>query len=101
MEQTSAEVAESLLTSDIPKTEAALADFRTIIMPRFEEVSRVLSIENLEVFAKSLTSAGEKYGLIQLANYGKSLNSLTRAHQIDQIIRMLPRFREYINRFVK
>ncbi len=101
MEQTSAEVAESLLSSDIPKTEAALEDFRTIIVPRFEEVSRVLSIENLEVFSKSLTLAGEKYGLVQLANYGKSLNSLTRAHQIDQIIRMLPRFREYINRFLK
>ncbi len=101
MEKTPAEVAENLLTSEVPKSEAALADFRTIIMPRFEEVSRVLSIENLELFSKSLTSAGEKFGLVQLAHYGKSLNALTRTHQIDQIIRMLPRFREYINRFIK
>jgi signal transduction histidine kinase len=100
-ERTPAEVAEKLVSSDVPASSAALADFRTVIIPRFEEVSRVLSIENLEVFAKSLITTGEKYGLVQLADYGRSLSSLTRAHQIDQIIRMLPRFREYVNGFIK
>jgi hypothetical protein len=100
-EQSPAEVAESLLSSDIPTSEAALLEIKAVIVPRFEEVSRVLSIENLEIFSKSLITTGEKFGLSQLAGYGKSLGSLTRAHQIDQIIRMLPRFREYINSFIK
>lgn len=92
------EVADNLLSSDIPASEEALSDFRMIIQPRFEEVSRVLSIENLEHFSKAVITAGEKYGHIQLTSYGKTLSKLTRAHQIDQIIRMLPRFMEYLNR---
>jgi hypothetical protein len=61
----------------------------------------VLSIENLETFSKTLTIIGEKYHLDELTEYGKSLGTLTQGHQIDQIIRMLPRFREYINNMIK
>jgi signal transduction histidine kinase len=100
-EQTPADITDDLLTSAVPASEAALAEFREVIQPQFEEVSRVLSIENLEVFSKSLTTTGEKYGLTQVVSYGRSLNKLTKGHQIDQIIRMLPRFREYINQIVK
>jgi len=100
-EQTPAEITDDLLASDIPASEVALADFRSILLPQFEEVSRVLSIENLEMFSKSVISTGEKFELVQLSNYGKSLNALTKTHQIDQIIRMLPRFREYLYSIVK
>lgn len=99
-EQSPAAVTESLLASEVSLSQAALREFQTVILPQFEEVSRVLSIENLELFSKTITTAGEKYGLVQLANYGRSLTALTRAHQIDQIIRMLPRFREYLNSFM-
>jgi hypothetical protein len=96
-----AEITENLLASEIPVSEEALTDLKSVIKPQFEEVSKVLSIENLEVFSRSVTRTGEKYGLVQLANYGKSLNTLTRAHQIDQIIRMLPRFRDYLSGIIK
>ena len=74
------------------------ADFRNNIVPLFEEVSKVLSLENLVKFSKSLTSAGEKYNHAALTGYGKSLYSLTLGHQIDQIIRILPRFRDYLKK---
>jgi signal transduction histidine kinase len=81
---------------NIPKEIAAgiLID----LAPQFDEVSRVLSIENLELFSKLVIESGEKYGITALSNYGKSLASLTHAHQIDQIIRILPRFREYLDK---
>jgi signal transduction histidine kinase len=96
-ELTPAEITDNLLASTAPVSEEAIAELRTVVMPLFEEVSRVLSIENLEVFSRSVTTTGEKFHLEQLAFYGRSLGTLTRAHQIDQIIRMLPRFREYLN----
>jgi signal transduction histidine kinase len=101
VERTPADVADDLLASDTVVSEAALADFRQYIDPRFEEVSRVLSIENLEQFAKTVMVTGEKFNLVSLVNFGKSLNSLTLGHQIDQIIRMLPRFREYLDKIMK
>lgn len=96
-ELTAAEITDNLLTSAAPVSEEARTELRTLVMPLFEEVSRVLSIENLEAFSRSVTVTGEKFNLEQLARYGRSLGTLTRAHQIDQIIRLLPRFREYLN----
>jgi signal transduction histidine kinase len=100
-ENTPADVTDDLLASETVVSGAILADFRLYIVPHFEEVSRVLSIENLEHFAKSVMVTGEKFNLVSLANFGKSLNSLTLGHQIDQIIRMLPRFREYLDKIMK
>jgi len=58
----------------------------------------VLSIEELENFSRTLIDTGEKYHHVTLTGYGKSLKTLTRGHQIDQIIRILPRFREYLKK---
>jgi signal transduction histidine kinase len=92
------DVAGDLLATNgnIPKEIAA-----TILIdltPQYDEVSRVLSIENLELFSKLVIESGDKYGITALSNFGKSLANLTHAHQIDQIIRILPRFREYLDK---
>ena len=100
-EITPVDVTDDLLASETDVDEVVLADFRQYIIPHFEEVSRVLSIENLEHFANSVTVTGEKFNLVSLAAFGKLLTSLTLGHQIDQIIRMLPRFREYLDKLMK
>jgi K+-sensing histidine kinase KdpD len=87
-----------LLQSEIPVSQALLSDLRDKILPQFEEITKVLSIEELEHFSKMLISTGEKYNHTPLAGYGKSLQSLTRGHQIDQIIRILPKFKEYLKK---
>jgi two-component sensor histidine kinase len=68
------------------------------LVPPFEEVSKVLSIENLEQFSRSVVATGERLGIQPLISYGKSLAELTQGHQIDQIIKMLPGFRQYLDR---
>jgi anti-sigma regulatory factor (Ser/Thr protein kinase) len=75
----------------------ALPEIISGLAPLYEEVSKVLSIENLETFSRSVTDTGEKYAISGLTGYGKTLSRLTRSHQIDQIIKLLPRFRKYLD----
>jgi signal transduction histidine kinase len=89
---------ENLLQSEPPIDEALINDLKNNVVPRFEEVTRVLSIDELENFSSTLIHTGEKYHNSQLTGYGKSIKKLTRGHQIDQIIRILPRFREYLKK---
>ena len=97
-ENTPQDVTENLLKSDIPVNEDLMFDLRMNVVPQFEEVTRVLSIEDLEHFARTLITTGEKYNHMALTGYGRSLQSLTLGHQIDQIIRILPRFGEYLKK---
>jgi len=97
-ENTPEDVTEKLLKSDIPADEDLMFDLRMNVLPQFEEVTRVLSIEDLESFARTLITTGEKYNHLPLTGYGRSLQSLTQGHQIDQIIKILPRFGEYLKR---
>jgi hypothetical protein len=92
------DVTDILLQSEIPVNQALLSELRDKILPQFEEITKVLSIEELGHFSKMLIYTGEKYHHAPLAGYGKSLQSLTLGHQIDQIIRILPKFREYLKK---
>lgn len=89
---------DNLLKSDDPVDEELINALKTKVAPQFEEISKVLSIDELENFSSTLINTGEKYHNVQLTGYGKSLRSLTHRHQIDQIIRILPRFREYLKK---
>ncbi len=92
------DVTDNLLKSDEPVDEELINALKTKVVPQFEEVSKVLSIDELENFSSTLITTGEKYHNSPLAGYGKSLKSLTHGHQIDQIIRILPKFREYLKK---
>jgi len=81
---------------NMPQSEA-ISDIRLNIAPRFTEVSKVLSIENLDLFARSVTETGEKHGIQLLTDFGSAVNNLISMHQIDQIIKLLPRFKEYLD----
>jgi signal transduction histidine kinase len=92
------DVTDILLKSEIPVNQALLSELRDKILPQFEEITKVLSIEELGHFSRMLIYTGEKYHHAPLAGYGRSLQSLTLGHQIDQIIRILPKFREYLKK---
>jgi len=92
------DVAADLLATNGNISKETAAGILIDLVPQYDEVSRVLSIENLELFSKLVIDSGNKYGITALSNYGKSLANLTHAHQIDQIIRILPRFREYLDK---
>jgi hypothetical protein len=98
IERTPEDVTENLLMSNPRLNDSFIHDLRNNVIPQYEEVSRVLSIEELQQFSKTLIVTGEKYNNLALTGYGRSLQSLTLAHQIDQIIRILPRFREYLKK---
>jgi signal transduction histidine kinase len=75
----------------------AVREILMYLSPLFDEVSRVLSIENLELFSKTVVETGEKLDIGPLVSYGRMLTRLTRSHQIDQIIKILPGFRKYLD----
>ncbi|MBN1158298.1 MAG: tetratricopeptide repeat-containing sensor histidine kinase [Bacteroidales bacterium] len=85
-----------LAEENIPSGEA-LTDILSSVAPAFTEVSKVLSRDNLEIFAESVTETGKKYDIPPLIQYGSTVNRLIRMHQIDQIIKLLPRFKDYLN----
>jgi len=95
------EIIEKLLTGNDKSYATAGPEIIRSLTPGFEEVTRVLSIENLEAFSKSVTDAGEEYDIVPLANYGRMLQRLTHGHQIDQIIKVLPGFRKYLDNLLQ
>jgi len=88
-----------MLNDDFPPD--ALPEILLSLVPRFEEVSRVLSIENLDMFSQAVMQIAEKYNMPDLIRFGNTLTELTRAHQIDQILKMLPKFRIYLDRLAE
>jgi signal transduction histidine kinase len=95
------EIMQELLTAEtnIPGDHAN--EILVGLSPLYEEVTRVLSIENLDLFSRAVTESGEKFGISPLVNYGKHLSRLTRSHQIDQIIKILPGFRKYLDNLIR
>jgi signal transduction histidine kinase len=91
------EIIEKLLGGNEAVYAKAGPEIVSSLTPGFDEVSRVLSIENLESFSQSVTHVGEEYDIAPLADYGRMLQRLTHAHQIDQIIKVLPGFRKYLD----
>lgn len=86
---------ELLADYNLPSTEA-IQDILSTVEPTFTEVSKVLSLDNLNHFAESVTGTGEKHGLQPLIHYGSAVTKLIRKHQIDQIIKVLPGFKDYL-----
>jgi len=86
---------ELLEEKNLPPADS-VKDILQTLTPVFEEVTAVLSLDNLETFARTVTEAGEKHSISLLATYGTIMGKLTSMHQIDQLIKLLPRFREYL-----
>jgi signal transduction histidine kinase len=95
------EIIEKLLDGNEGTYAKAGPEIVRSLTPGFDEVSRVLSIENLESFSKSVMNVGEEYDIAPLADYGRMLQRLTQAHQIDQIIKVLPGFRKYLDNILQ
>jgi signal transduction histidine kinase len=95
------EILEELLNGNAHNHISAGPEIIHSLKPGFEEVSRVLSIENLEAFSAAVTAKGEELAIASLTNYGRMLKRLTQAHQIDQIIKVLPVFGKYLENLMQ
>jgi signal transduction histidine kinase len=95
------EIIEKLLEGNEGTYAKAGPEIVRTLTPGFDEVSRVLSIENLESFSRTVTNVGVEYDIAPLADYGRMLQRLTQAHQIDQIIKVLPGFKKYLDNILQ
>ncbi|MBN2480862.1 MAG: tetratricopeptide repeat protein [Bacteroidales bacterium] len=84
-----------LAEENLPSAEV-IPDILSSVTPVFTEVSKVLSMDNLELFSETVTATGNKHGIESLIQYGSAVTRLIRMHQIDQIIKLLPRFKDYL-----
>lgn len=75
----------------------ARADLSERIVPAFNAVSKILSLDNLDHFARVIQETGERHHQPAFVNFGMALAKLIRMHQIDQIIKILPRFKDFLN----
>lgn len=68
------------------------------LLPKYDEVSSVLSLDRLSDFAHEVESTGQMYGLTSFVQYGRHLALLIQTHQVDKILRVLPEFKKMTDR---
>ncbi|MBS1233549.1 MAG: hypothetical protein H6R34_113 [Bacteroidetes bacterium] len=68
------------------------------LLPKYDEVSSVLSLDHLSDFAHEVESTGQMYGLTSFVQYGRHLALLIQTHQVDKILRVLPEFKKMTDR---
>ena len=68
------------------------------LLPKYDEVSSVLSLDHLSDFAHEVESTGQMYGLTSFVQYGRHLTLLIQTHQVDKILRVLPEFKKMTDR---
>jgi len=64
------------------------------LIPSYNEVRSILSIERLTKFAHDVETAGTKYNVMSFVSFSRHLSTLLHAHQIDKILRFLPEFKK-------
>jgi signal transduction histidine kinase len=69
------------------------------ILPKYEEVRTVLSLDHLSDFAQEVESTGQTYKLTSFVDFGRHLALLIRTHKVDRILRMLPEFKKMTDIF--
>ncbi|MBN1414121.1 MAG: tetratricopeptide repeat-containing sensor histidine kinase [Bacteroidales bacterium] len=70
------------------------------LMPKYNEVRTVLSVENLSGFARDVENAGRKYNISSFIHYGRYLAALIHLNKVDKILRILPEFKKIVDTFV-
>jgi signal transduction histidine kinase len=91
------DVVKELLSDKTPVPADVMTEINVKLSPRFREVSTILSLDNIAEFAEAVEETGSKNGISTLAKYGSMLKELLKNHQIDQIIKILPGFKEYLD----
>jgi len=70
------------------------------LIPSYNEVRSILSLEHLAKFAQDVETAGLQYNILSFVNFGHHLSTLLQTHQIDKILRFLPEFKKMTDAFV-
>jgi nitrogen-specific signal transduction histidine kinase len=69
------------------------------LLPKYDEVRSVLSLDHLSDFAHEVESAGQTYNLTSFVQFGRHLALLIQTHQVDKILRVLPEFKKMTDIF--
>jgi hypothetical protein len=73
--------------------------YNTSLLPKYEEVRSVLSLDHLSDFAREVENAGQTYNLTAFVQFGRHLTLLIQSHQIDKILLVLPEFKKMTDFF--
>jgi len=73
--------------------------YNTSLLPKYEEVRSVLSLDHLSDFAREVENAGQTYNLTAFVQFGRHLTGLIQTHQIDKILLVLPEFKKMTDIF--
>jgi hypothetical protein len=98
VETGASEIAALLNSSNTPVGSAVAGDLKIQVLPLYEEVIQVLSLENVGHLGELIIAAGEKHRYPALTDYGRMLGELIQGHQIDQIIGVLPPFGKFLKK---
>jgi signal transduction histidine kinase len=64
------------------------------LLPDYEEVSSVISLDRISDFAHEVENTGQTYNLTSFVSFGRHLDLLLQTHQVDKILRVLPEFKK-------
>lgn len=73
--------------------------YNNSLLPKYEEVLSVLSLDHLSDFAREVENAGQTYNLTAFVQFGRHLALLIQTHQIDKILKVLPEFKKMTDIF--
>jgi signal transduction histidine kinase len=73
---------------------------KNTLIPGYNEVRSVLSLDRLNKFARDVEAAGMQYNIMSFVYFGHHLLTLLHTHQIDKILRFLPEFKKMTDVFV-
>jgi len=81
-----------------PECSAGMSEYcQSILLPRYQEVSELMSIDDMKVFAGALLDAARTYSISPLECYGNELTHAINVFDISNIRRLLERFPEIID----
>ncbi len=67
------------------------------LIPKYNKVRKILSVEDLREFATHIIETGKKNKVPAFEKYGTDLLSLIKALQFDKILQHLPTFNDMVN----
>jgi len=74
------------------------SEIYTLLATEYSEVSKILSIENLNELVNTIITTAEAYNIDSMKQFGISLKQKVQSHQIDQIIKILPEFEQFLQK---
>lgn len=76
--------------------EKLVEEINNTLLPVYNHVSKVMSVEELKDFSNSIVALGDNYKIDPLKEYGLKLLNYSDTFQFDKILKVLPEFAEIV-----